>query len=58
MSETETATVIEFTPKREYVWEHRACKGQKFFLHRDGTVQCAECKEIVDSLCWGHRDKA
>jgi len=51
------AVVIEFTPKREYVWEHRACGGQMFYLHRDGSVQCAECKEFVRTLCWGDKSK-
>lgn len=52
----EDSNVIEFTPKREYVWEHRSCQGQKFFLHRDGSVQCVECKEYIDTLCWGKKD--
>lgn len=53
-----SATVIEFKPKRELVWQH-ACSenGQKFYLHKDGSVQCAECNEFVSVLCWGERDK-
>lgn len=49
-----TADVIEFTPKREYVWEHRCvAQGQTFFLHRDGSVQCQGCNEFVPGLVWG-----
>lgn len=49
--------VIKFTPKREYVWEHNcASNGQKFFLHRDGSVECADCHSFVKSLCWGKTD--
>lgn len=52
--------VVNFTPKREYVWTHTVnCPGssQTFWLHRDGSIQCAECKQYVDSLCWGHKDE-
>lgn len=51
-----TDNVIEFTPKREYVWEHRCgAQSQRFFLHRDGSVQCDGCKEFVPDLVWGKR---
>lgn len=58
MAESE-CNVVEFTPKREYVWEHR-CAGfsQTFFLHRDGSVQCQGCKEFVDEICWGKRNQS
>jgi hypothetical protein len=48
--------VVNFTPKREYVWTHdpRCCGSQTFWLHRDGSIQCAECLTRIDSLTWGH----
>lgn len=50
------SNVVDFAPKREYVWEHRCAEtGQTFFLHRDGSVQCEGCKEFIHDLCWGKR---
>jgi len=58
MAEEDSANILEFTPKREYVWEHRcAGRGQTFFLHRDGSMQCTSCREIVDDLVWGKKDQ-
>ncbi len=62
--EPQSADVLQFTPKCEYVWAHRCAGraredwGQEFFLHRDGTVQCSACKEFVNDLCWGKRGKS
>lgn len=51
-----TDNIVDFAPKREYVWEHRCSgAGQTFFLYRDGSVQCEACKEFVPNLCWGKR---
>lgn len=55
---TATADILEFMPKREYVWQHRcAALGQEFFLHGNGSIQCSGCKEIVDNLVWGKKDQ-
>lgn len=48
--------VIEFKPKREYVWQHH-CGEQMFYLERGGRVQCAQCKEIIETLVWGELDE-
>lgn len=56
MADSES-NVIDFAPKREYVWQHRCADvSQTFFLHRDGSVQCEACKEFIPTLCWGKRD--
>jgi len=53
-----SGNVVQFTPKKEYVWMHTeaGCDGQKFYLHRDGSVQCSACNRYVRALCWGKRD--
>ena len=55
-AETTVKNVIEFKPKREYVWQHH-CGEQVFYLERGGRIQCAQCKEIVDTLIWGELDE-
>jgi hypothetical protein len=46
--------VLEFTPRVEYVFEH-TCGSQQFYLHRDGSVQCAGCKRYAGNKVWGER---
>jgi hypothetical protein len=59
VKDNDASNVVEFTPKREYVWAHtKGCNGgQEFWLHRDGSVQCCECKAYIPTLCWGHKEK-
>ena len=52
----EASNVVQFAPKRQYVWEHR-CGAQEFFLHRDGSIECPKCHEFIEDLCWGQRSK-
>lgn len=39
------------------VWQCKCGEeqNQKFFLYRDGRIQCAGCDGFHDDICWGTR---
>lgn len=47
----------DFREKRpEYVFECKACTGQHFYLHVDGTIECRSCKHISERIEWMYRE--
>lgn len=50
--DVEYGVVLPFLPKVEYVFTH-TCDSQKFFLHKDGAVQCCGCSQYVPHKVWG-----
>jgi len=40
------------TKKPDLIWECN-CGGQLFWLHKDGAVECRDCKTVKSTLRWG-----